>query len=190
MFPFCGSLCLLPFYHTSLSFLPYLLNYQISHKIPFHSLRKADLRLLSDTLSFLGSLFFTKHVKLSPRHYCFVPESTHNCKLPFHQIQPCSDSCSFPYWLEIEKGIKCLLLFSPVLIPEFHSEVRSSELKISILIILASAAWAASSRSVTRAMGLCLLLRDRLWPDVTGALHRQDLPVLLLLLHSSPLKAS
>lgn len=86
MFPFCGSLCLLPFYHTSLSFLPYLLNYQISHKIPFHSLRKADPCLLSDTLSFLGSLFFTKHVKLSPRHYCFVPEPTHNCKLPFHQI--------------------------------------------------------------------------------------------------------
>lgn len=107
MFPFCGSLCSLPLYPTTLSFLPYLLYYQDSHITPFHSHRNYDYCLLSDTLSFLGSLFFSKHVKLSPRHYCFVPEPTHNCKLPFHQIYSCSDSCTFCCCLEIEKGIKC-----------------------------------------------------------------------------------
>lgn len=57
MFPFCGSLRL-PLSTAFHSFLAYLLYYQNSHIIPFHSLKNADPCLLSATLSFLGSFFF------------------------------------------------------------------------------------------------------------------------------------
>lgn len=57
MFPFCGSFRL-PLSTAFHSFLAYLLYYQNSHIIPFHSLKNADPCLLSATLSFLGSFFF------------------------------------------------------------------------------------------------------------------------------------
>ena len=59
-FPFCGSLHSLPLCPTPSSLLPHVRSHQNAQIIHFHSHSNADSRLSSDTLSSLGSLFFSK----------------------------------------------------------------------------------------------------------------------------------
>lgn len=158
-FPFYGSLCLLPLCPTLSSLLPYLFYQQNYHLIPFHRHKPTDFHLSSDTLSSLGSLFFSKPLL--------------NALLPYPRIYLHLQT-PFPpnLFMHIyDLYILRLTSFSPLstdrnrdelscpLLLQFQTQVRSSE--IPILAIRASAAWAANLLANTRHTSLSVLLFSR-----------------------------